>query len=150
MKSKNIRQVRMDLFDVPEDYYLAHCISSDFALGRGIAVEFCNRFETKQKLLHTFPGYHEKFINSPSPGDCLIADRVINLITKVYYYNKPTLASMRSALEECKKACLERGIIKIAMPAIGCGLDRLNWNDVYEIICDVFADSGIEILICRK
>lgn len=150
MNLKNIRQVRMDLFDVPEDYYLAHCISSDFALGRGIAVEFCNRFATKQKLLQNFPEYHDKFINSQSLGGCLIVDRVINLITKEYYYNKPTLASMRSSLEECKKICLEREITKIAMPTIGCGLDRLNWDDVYEIICNVFVDSGIEILICRK
>ena len=30
---------KRDLFDVSEDYYLAHCISADFALGAGIAKE---------------------------------------------------------------------------------------------------------------
>ena len=32
-----------DLFSVPDDYYFAHCISADFKLGAGIAVEICVR-----------------------------------------------------------------------------------------------------------
>lgn len=40
----------MDLFSVPNDYYLAHCISADFALGAGIAVEFNKRFDMRRKL----------------------------------------------------------------------------------------------------
>lgn len=27
-----------DLFTVPGDYYLAHCISTDFGMGKGIVV----------------------------------------------------------------------------------------------------------------
>ena len=34
-----------DLFTVPEDYYLAHCISADFGMGKGIVVEFNKRFD---------------------------------------------------------------------------------------------------------
>ena len=37
---------------------------------------------------------------------------------------------------------------KIAMPKIGSGLDRLNWQDVEQIIKDVFADTDVEILVC--
>ena len=29
-----------DLFSVPNDYCLAHCISADFGMGKGIVVEF--------------------------------------------------------------------------------------------------------------
>lgn len=32
-----IKEVKKDLFTVPKDYVLAHCISADFALGAGIA-----------------------------------------------------------------------------------------------------------------
>jgi hypothetical protein len=35
------------------------------------------------------------------------------------------------------------------MPLIGCGLDRLSWDEVYEIICEVFEDTDVEILICE-
>ena len=38
---------------------------------------------------------------------------------------------------------------KIAMPQIGCGLDRLKWKDVSDVIKDVFADTDIEILVCK-
>ena len=41
---------KRDLFDVSEDYYLAHCISADFALGAGIAKEFNKRYKSKTTL----------------------------------------------------------------------------------------------------
>ena len=35
-----LREEQGDLFLVPHGYYFAHCISGDFTLGAGIAVEF--------------------------------------------------------------------------------------------------------------
>ena len=37
-----IKKVKKDLFTMPDDYALAHCISADFALGAGIAKKFRN------------------------------------------------------------------------------------------------------------
>jgi hypothetical protein len=51
-----------DLFSVSEDYYLAHCISADFALGAGIAVEFVKRFNMRKKLQTCFDDYLNEFI----------------------------------------------------------------------------------------
>ena len=39
-------------------------------------------------------------------------------------------------------------ITKLAMPCIGCGLDKLKWEKVREIIKEIFEDMDIEILIC--
>ena len=44
--------------------------------------------------------------------------------------------------------CREYGITKVAMPRIGCGLDRLNWDDVRPMIEEIFKDMDIEILVC--
>lgn len=33
------------------------------------------------------------------------------------------------------------------MPKIGCGLDKLDWTAVREIIREMFADTDIEILV---
>ena len=41
---------KRDLFSVPEDYFFVHCVSADFALGKGIALEFKKRFDMKNKL----------------------------------------------------------------------------------------------------
>ena len=35
-----VKEVQQDLFTVPQWYYLAHCISGDYALGAGIAKTF--------------------------------------------------------------------------------------------------------------
>lgn len=134
-----------DLFTVPEDYNLAHCISADFGMGKGIVVEFNKRFNMKQKLQTKYPDYLNRYIHKKIGGDCILEGRVFNLITKERYFHKPTIVTMRLALEKMKQNCLENNIKKIAMPVIGCGLDRLNWNDVSEQIKNVFADTDVEI-----
>lgn len=44
---------------------------------------------------------------------------------------------------------MENGITKVAMPTIGAGLDRLPWQSVSEQIQRVFADTDMEILVCK-
>lgn len=51
------REEVRDLFSVPEDYYLAHCISADFGMGKGIVVEFNKRFNMKRILQSKYPDY---------------------------------------------------------------------------------------------
>ena len=48
-----------------------------------------------------------------------------------------------------KNICLHRKVQKIAMPMIGCGLDKLEWDRVSQIIKNIFGDTDMEILICR-
>ena len=144
------KEKRKDLFAVPGNYYLAHCISADFGMGQGIVVEFNKRFDMKRKLQTKYPGYLNQYTYKRTGGDCLLEGRVFNLITKERYYHKPTIITMRLALEKMKQICLENNIKNIAMPVIGCGLDRLNWNEVSEQIKSVFADTNVEILVCMK
>ena len=47
-----------------------------------------------------------------------------------------------------KEQCEAYDIKKLAMPRIGCGLDRQNWTDVKALIEKVFADTDIEIMVC--
>lgn len=49
-----------------------------------------------------------------------------------------------------KELCKKNGISKLAMPKIGCGLDKLNWEDVKQQIMRCFQDTDIEILVCIK
>lgn len=139
-----------DLFEVTEEYHLAHCISADFGMGRGIVVEFNKRFNMKKKLQVLFDGYLEEFIENNYKSDCLMVGRIFNLITKERYWQKPTYLTMRGALEMMKQLAIENNVEKIAMPIIGCGLDRLQWDKVSEIIKEVFRDTEIEILVCRQ
>lgn len=139
-----------DLFLVPNDYCLAHCISADFALGAGIAVEFNRRFDMRNKLKSNMDDYLQyfKYIRK-GKGDCLLVDKVFNLITKERCYEKPTYKSIRESLCVMKRICETNNIKKIAMPAIGCGLDQLQWDKVSNIILEVFSDIDVEILVCK-
>ena len=141
-----IREEKRDLFTVPQGYYLAHCISGDYALGAGIAKQFTEVYNMREKLHNQFPIEEgERFANV---GKALLIDNVFNLITKARHFHKPTYDSLSDALFEMRVQIEEKGIKKLAMPLIGCGLDRLDWDKVKENIQDMFDDLDIEILIC--
>lgn len=146
------KEVCQDLFTVPDDYYLAHCISADFALGAGIAVQFNRRFDLRRHLKELCPRSLSDwdFGNyvTGSSGACIKVGRVLNLVTKRNYWDKPTYKNMFFALKAMKRITEKENIKKIAMPRIGCGLDRLNWLTVTGLIKDTFKDSDIEILVC--
>ena len=145
-----IREEQRDLFTVPTDYILVHCISADLAMGAGIAKEFARR-GVKAKLIKKFPGLIKI-------GDCLITATTgwkleFNLVTKEKYWQKPTYYSLKIALNNAKELLLSiyhKEPMKLAMPRIGCGLDKLEWSKVKAIIEEVFADTDVEILVCVK
>lgn len=139
---------KMNLFEVDNKYYLAHCISADAgkdskAMGLGIVVEFNKRFHMKQQM--------KEIYQSGKPikvGEAILIGRVFNLITKSKYYGKPTYQTLIMTLEDMKEICLLENIKYIACPKLGCGLDKLQWGKVREIMKDVFKDTDIEILVC--
>ena len=139
---------KMNLFDVSDDYYLAHCISADFGMGKGIVIEFNKRFNMKRKLQESNPNYLLYWKRYGMIADCIKVDKVFNLITKERYFHKPTYSSLRYSLCAMRDIAVKNKINKIAMPKIGCGLDGLQYDKVEKIIKEVFKDTNIEILVC--
>lgn len=142
-------EIKKDLFTMSDDYYLAHCISADFKMGAGIAVLFNKHFDMKNILTQKYPKYYDDFVNHRTGGDCILEGRVLNIITKEHYFQKPTIITMMIALVKLKTVCLENNIKKIAMPTIGCGLDGLKWDIVSKTIQDTFKNTDIEIVVCK-
>jgi hypothetical protein len=133
-----ITERKMNLFDVSDDYCLAHCISADCKLGAGIAVTFERKFHLRSQL-NLAPRVFPSVVRT---------GKVFNLITKRYYYDKPTYSSMTTVLECLRSFIKEEHISKLAMPRIGCGLDRLQWKIVKTLIEEAFKDIDVEILVC--
>lgn len=146
----NYLENKQDLFSVPKEYYLAHCISADFALGAGIAAIFDKKFDMRTKLTKAYPNFLYEYHKTNMQGQCLLVGNVLNLVTKAKYYQKPTYATLYIALCHMRDICQINNIKKIAMPAIGCGLDRLNWIKVSDMIKTVFKSTDIEILVCMR
>lgn len=145
------REEYRDLFSVPNEYYLAHCISADFGMGKGIAVLFNKHYDMKNTLQLKYRDYVNIWHANGYKGDCILEWRVFNLVTKERYWHKPTYESMQAALDRMYSICINTGIRKIAMPVIGCGLDRLEWSRVSRMIIDTFDNlTDMEILVCKQ
>lgn len=149
-----IKEEKRNLFTVSNDYALVHCISADFKLGAGIAKEFDKLFNARQKLFNAFPAsWMPRWDKTPERfrggSIILFSDYTFfNLVTKRNYWDKPTLITIENALVWLKEQCKDFYIEKLAMPRIGCGLDKQKWENVKPLIEKIFADTDIEILIC--
>ena len=86
-----------------------------------------------------------KNIGSGTYPDCIKIDNVYNLVTKKFCWNKPTLGTLTESLKKMKEDIVKNNVKYLAMPKIGCGLDRLSWGNVSAIIKEIFEDVDIEI-----
>ena len=138
---QNIQETYSDLFSASEDFCLVHCVSRDFHMGKGIALEFRNRFGRVNELL----------AQNPNIGGfavlCANNQYVFYLVTKERYFHKPSYEDLRNSLENMKNFCIANNLNKIAMPKIGCGLDRLNWQEVLNILHQIFDNTGVYIRV---
>ena len=126
-----------NLFELDNDkYFYAHCISADYELGAGIAVAFQKKFQLKQTL---------KKIGKGDYPELIIINHVLNLVTKKNYWNKPTYESITKCIQDMRDFCKSVGVQYLAIPKLGCGLDRLQWGKVRGIIKEEFKDLDIEI-----
>jgi O-acetyl-ADP-ribose deacetylase (regulator of RNase III) len=81
-------------------------------------------------------------------ADITVDDRhVFYLVTKEKYFYKPTMSTLESSLRTMRDLCINNNVHHLAMPRIGCGLDKLNWDQVARLIQRVFQDDNIEITI---
>jgi O-acetyl-ADP-ribose deacetylase (regulator of RNase III) len=131
------KEVHGDLFSAPTEYKYAQCIASDGNFGGGIAPQFQARYNIRPIIKAL----------KPRVGDAVYThDKVFNLITKERTVGKPTYLTLRKSLISMKDICLKKDIKKIAIPKIGCGLDKLDWDEVKKIINTIFSDTDIEII----
>ena len=136
-----LQTVLGDLFTSPENVSLCHCVSRDFKMGSGIAVIFKAVFGRIQELMDTGAGVG---------GIAVLKDGkrfIYNLVTKEKCNDKPTYEDLQRSLESMREHAREHGVTSIAMPEIGCGLDRLQWQLVEGIIEKVFQQEKIKLTV---
>lgn len=145
------REINGDLFSDFQKYdwsaecCYAQCISADFACGKGIALKFNEFFDVKNNLQKAYPDFVNLYHQHKYNGTCIFHNRVFNLITKERYFEKPTYDSIENAIKQMRCLAEQLEVRKIKMPRIGCGLDRLSWDRVSEIIKSAFDNSEMAI-----
>lgn len=121
---------------------LAHCVSVDLKMSKGIADIFRRKFGGIDILRS----------QDPKIGKALVLQDneryILYLVTKQRYWQKPTYDNLRLSLEDALLKCKEYGITHLAMPRIGSGLDNLEWQQVKNIIMDIFNPAaGIHVTV---
>jgi O-acetyl-ADP-ribose deacetylase (regulator of RNase III) len=73
------------------------------------------------------------------------------LFVKESSYDRPMWDALRTSLTKLAKKVKKKNIKKLAMPKICCGKNGFDWEDVRDLIVDVFSDNDdLEIVICCK
>ena len=155
------KEEHRDLFGVnhegiQEPYCLAHCISAHSGMAGGIVLEFNRRWDMKNRLRQK---YHNQEQNFKTAQGLLFPEEVhhngvdttvYNMVTKATLGHLPTYTSLENCLKLVKDHMVTQGYYRLAIPKIGCGIDRLDWKRVSHIIQRVFEDTDIEILVCIR
>ena len=154
---KDLFSVNLESSDNP--YCLAHCISADFAMAGGIVLGFNEHFNMKMRLITKYKDRTEYFKKHGPfilPEKCFTeiiphnAFFVYNLVTKRYVWDRPTYKDLEHTLIDMRNHMEDLGLIRLAIPTLGCGIDGLDWGTVKDMIQKVFEDTFIEILVCKK
>lgn len=148
---------------------------ADLAMGAGVAKAVMERYLDAAKLadlkrqdaavgqLAVARIAHRRYILLV-PALLLIATYAYhsNLVTKNKFHEKPKYADLRTCLNALKTRCTALGITELAMPQIGrmiaflesltcvcvgCGMDKLDWGEVKQMLREIFSDGSIAITI---
>lgn len=159
-------EVKGNLFDTESYTYerivLAHCIASDFGMCGGIATQFIERYNMKNKLLvwseikgidvsegtlyRTSFGKYKVFTRPSLVGKAARIGRVYNLVTKELTSGRPTMDTLKESLVDMREQMIYWGDKVLAIPdMIGCGIDGLDRREVINTIHDVFKNTDIKI-----
>ncbi len=87
-------------------------------------------------------------------GECAYVEkkgrRILHLITKEKASDRPTYDNLEQSLRNARKIYLEQNITTLAIPKIGCGLDRLEWPKVETLVNKIFGESTIRVKVYTR
>lgn len=131
---------------------LAHCVSRDLKMSAGIAVEFREKYGHVNLLREQGPEvgnlvYLEfEFSDADTPIKVDGQPKYIfYLVTKELYFHKPTMDNFTQCMSQLATVCHELDVKSLAIPKIGCGLDKLKFLQVVKIIDNLFENVNTDI-----
>ena len=135
-----------NLFNCPHNYSMAHCISADAKMSKGIALQFVDKFPELVSL--------RKKVNIIGTAIAIcVGNRIVyNLVTKPRFWMKPLVHTLESCLKSMLDHALAHGIKDICVPKLASGCDNLNFNDVVMPVLEkVFNDQTVTLHVyCNR
>ena len=141
----NCRGARMIIFkqgDVLDNSIsIAHCVSKDLAMKKGLALQIKTRFG----------GIPDLKRQHAQVGQIAVLKHgtrwIIHLVTKEYYHNKPTQAAIYSTLVHMRQFMLKQGLTIIGIPKLATGLDKQPWPIIKQMLHKIFDDYNILVIV---
>ncbi len=128
-----------DLFAADTDA-IVNAVNCVGVMGKGLALAF------KKQFPDNFEAYRRACdTGEVMPGKMFVVERasaprwIINFPTKRHWRSPSTLDDVRSGLVDLIAQVKSREIKSVAIPALGCGLGGLRWEDVRPAILDACA-----------
>lgn len=137
-----IEERRKDIFS--SDLYKVVFLSRDGHPGLGIAKNFNDNYNIYQKIKDNY----DVFQIMKHKIDAILIDKVICIFHKDFFLQRVNYQELRRSFKILKDFCEENKIESITMSKVGCGMDRLKWENVRNILSKEFSDSNIYIEIC--
>jgi O-acetyl-ADP-ribose deacetylase (regulator of RNase III) len=130
---------------------IAHCVSADLKMGKGIALDIKNKYHQVMK------DFKNNNINKIEVGDIGIVNNnehfIYNLVTKQTFnedVNDERYNKLRNSLRKMIDHMKSEGVTEINIPRLGAGLDKLNWSRVEDMIREEFKNEEIIINIYHQ
>lgn len=128
----------------------AHGCNCAGAMGRGIAVQFKERY----------PEMYKEYVRRCRTGEFLpgtiylyekAGEAVFNLATEKHWRLGAELSFVEQSLKEMMELAHAHGIDRIALPRIGAGLGKLDWDEVKTVINRVAGeDTQVKLLVVEN
>jgi len=131
-----IELVRGNIFEADCEA-LVNPVNCVGVMGAGLALE------VKRRYPHMFAAYQGvcKRHGISAGRGCVLPTMqkpyphyIINLATKNHFSDKSTLAIVSDCVRALADFCIDCPIESVAVPALGCGLGGLDWEDVRPIL----------------
>jgi len=137
----NVAESRGDIFETDQSMALAHCVSSDLRMTKGIALEFRRRFgglNQLRRLPRTVPDVLSLRLKERE---------IFYIVTKQHFWQKPEPEHLFQSLQKLRTLCEERQIKTLTCPRLGTGLDGLQWETVRSMLQYIFRNSRVTIQV---
>ena len=131
-----------DVFDCPASHSMAHCVSADAKMSKGVAVKFVSRFPQLVTLrkVSNIVGTAAPVPDGPRFVYCLF--------TKSRFWMKPTSGMFYQCLRSMLIHAELHVVTDISVPKLGSGCDLMDFEDVViPMMKQLFSGSSINIHI---
>ena len=138
-----------DIFQTPTDY-IAHgvAIGTQEGLGTGLALKLSTKWPDVQQQFKKYTRSHPF-----AGGDLCVIPPALHRPGVIYIATQPdmyhaTLPLMNRGLRNLVKYCAKQGIESVALPKIGAGLGKLDWQtEVRPLLIEHLSKSTTRFVI---